>query len=154
MEPSERIFVLPLTSGGLNSNVASVMRAVQLNCGSWLPLSNRERFAASKPAASRCPGIFPIRYSTGKSQSQGNGCQGNGKRRFPNYSDIHSLDISQAFLIRLPPPSPWLRLAARRILRLFRQIIATAFQCVTYTSRRRFPIKPNQTKSNQIKIFL
>jgi hypothetical protein len=33
------------------------------------------------------------------------------------------------------------------------QIIASDFQCATYTSRRRFPIKPDQTKSSQIKLF-
>jgi hypothetical protein len=67
-----------------------------------------------------CPEILPIRYFTGKSQSQGNGCQGNGKKRFQNHSpDSHSLDMSPAFSIRHPPSSPWLRLAARRILRLW-----------------------------------
>ena len=45
-----------------------------------------------------CPGIFPSRYFAGKSQSQGNGCQGNAEKRFQKYSpDNHSLDISPLF---------------------------------------------------------
>ena len=49
-----------------------------------------------------CPGISPIRHFTGNSQSQGNGCQGNGKQPFQIDSpDNHSPDISPAFSIRL-----------------------------------------------------
>jgi hypothetical protein len=50
-----------------------------------------------------CAGRFPIRHFTAKIQSQGNGCQGNGKKRFQNDSDNHFLDISPAFSIRHRP---------------------------------------------------
>jgi len=59
------------------------------------------------------PGRSPIGHFTEKMQSQGNKCQGNGKKRFQDYSpDNHSPDICPAFSIRHPPSWLWLRLAA------------------------------------------
>jgi hypothetical protein len=65
------------------------------------------------------PARFQVRHFMGKIQCQGNVCQGNGKKRFLDYSpDNHSPGISPAFAIPHPPSSLWLRLAAPGSLRL------------------------------------
>ena len=65
------------------------------------------------PPASRISGKIPEPSFCGKIQSQGNGCQGNGNKRFQNHSpDNHSLDISPACSSRPPTSSLWLQLAA------------------------------------------
>jgi hypothetical protein len=72
------------------------------------------------------PGRFPVCHFTGKIQSQGNICQGNGEKRFQDDSpDNERPDIFPAFSIRRPPASLWLRLGAPGLLRLLAAVLLT-----------------------------
>jgi len=90
--------------------------AAQLLSGQSAPPSNRVLASVRcAPSESRMSDELPGEHFNRKIQSQGNLCQGNGKRRFPDYSpDNHSPDICPVFSI-LHPSSLWLRLAALRL---------------------------------------
>jgi hypothetical protein len=79
----------------------------------------QENFCAATCQHRGYPGRFPSRHFKAKSQSQGNGCQGNGKRLYRIILTIIPLTFLRRFPTAISPSSLRLRRAALGFLRLF-----------------------------------